>query len=261
MIKFFRKIRQKMLTENKFSKYVLYAIGEIILVVIGILIALQINNWNEERKQNKLEKIYLTRLLNELKKDIVTFSNEIQRLEKNNEKIVNLSNIFKDENYNDSLLVRLTNEYMIFGTTYPMFNPSTSTFEDLSSTGNLSVISNTEIRDSIVKHYEDYQFVELNFKLDYDWATPIDAPLFTLTDALKFDTDYTSFLFPITSIENLANDIIKDKNIFLRNAALHYWMNKDCIIELKRIKDKTRTICSILEKNNTERPTMNMNIP
>jgi len=50
MIKFFRKIRQKMLTENKFSKYLFYAAGEVILVVIGILIALQINNWNEQRK-------------------------------------------------------------------------------------------------------------------------------------------------------------------------------------------------------------------
>jgi len=46
MIKFFRKIRQRLLTENKFSKYLIYAIGEIILVVIGIIIALQGNNWN-----------------------------------------------------------------------------------------------------------------------------------------------------------------------------------------------------------------------
>ncbi|MDP5158382.1 MAG: DUF6090 family protein [Flaviramulus sp.] len=50
MIKFFRRIRQQLLTENKFSKYLLYAFGEIILVVLGILIALQINNWNENRK-------------------------------------------------------------------------------------------------------------------------------------------------------------------------------------------------------------------
>ena len=50
MIKFFRKIRQKLLSENKFSKYLIYAIGEIILVVIGILIALQFNNYNEQRK-------------------------------------------------------------------------------------------------------------------------------------------------------------------------------------------------------------------
>ena len=55
MIKFFRKIRQNLLMENKFSKYLVYAIGEIILVVVGILIALQVNNWNEERKLNTLE--------------------------------------------------------------------------------------------------------------------------------------------------------------------------------------------------------------
>jgi hypothetical protein len=59
MIKFFRKIRRKLLTENKFSKYLLYAIGEIILVVIGILIALSINNWNQKRlKHEELISVY-----------------------------------------------------------------------------------------------------------------------------------------------------------------------------------------------------------
>jgi len=53
MIKFFRKIRQNLLSESKFSQYLIYAIGEIVLVVIGILIALQINNWNEEKKLKK----------------------------------------------------------------------------------------------------------------------------------------------------------------------------------------------------------------
>ena len=64
MIAFFRKIRHTLLSGNKFSKYLLYAIGEIILVVIGILIALQIDNWNQERqnrtvKRDLLEKIYI----------------------------------------------------------------------------------------------------------------------------------------------------------------------------------------------------------
>ena len=59
MIKFFRHIRQRMIKENRVSKYLLYAIGEIVLVVIGILIALQINNWNEERAlQGKVDSIY-----------------------------------------------------------------------------------------------------------------------------------------------------------------------------------------------------------
>jgi hypothetical protein len=62
MIKFFRKIRQKTLTENKFSKYLIYAIGEIILVVIGILIAIQINNYNESRKERSREQVILKNL-------------------------------------------------------------------------------------------------------------------------------------------------------------------------------------------------------
>ena len=55
MIKFFRNIRKTLMTEGKTSKYLKYAIGEIVLVVIGILIALQINNWNEYRKLKKVE--------------------------------------------------------------------------------------------------------------------------------------------------------------------------------------------------------------
>lgn len=66
MIKFFRKIRQKLLSENRFNKYLIYAFGEIILVVIGILIALQINNWNEENTKQKKLNSYLIALKNEL---------------------------------------------------------------------------------------------------------------------------------------------------------------------------------------------------
>ncbi|WP_445384082.1 hypothetical protein ACT6NV_08640 [Robiginitalea sp. IMCC44478] len=52
MLRFFRQIRQRLLTDNKFSKYLLYAVGEILLVVIGILIAMKVDDWNEERKDH-----------------------------------------------------------------------------------------------------------------------------------------------------------------------------------------------------------------
>jgi hypothetical protein len=77
MIKFFRKIRQRLVSENKFSKYLIYAFGEIILVVIGILIALQINNWNEERKDRRLEKEYIARLKGEMLKNIESSTDQI----------------------------------------------------------------------------------------------------------------------------------------------------------------------------------------
>ncbi|SIO14501.1 DUF6090 family protein [Algoriphagus halophilus] len=83
MINFFRKIRQHLLVENKFTKYLLYALGEIILVVIGILIALSINNWNEERKIRNAEIEILRNLKSELNSNLVDLStiNELHKEE------------------------------------------------------------------------------------------------------------------------------------------------------------------------------------
>ena len=67
MIKFFRKIRQRLLTENKLSKYLIYAIGEILLVMIGILLALQVNNWNEKNKKKEIQLTQLSGLKIEIK--------------------------------------------------------------------------------------------------------------------------------------------------------------------------------------------------
>ena len=82
MIKFFGQIRQNLIKENKTTNYIKYAIGEIVLVVIGILIALQINNWNENRKFKNQEIQYIKRLLTENKQDLITFSENIHALEK-----------------------------------------------------------------------------------------------------------------------------------------------------------------------------------
>ena len=81
MIKFFRGIRQKLLTENKFSKYLIYAIGEIILVVIGILIALQINNWNTDKINQSDSKEFNQRLLNEFVGNIDLANTKIEKIE------------------------------------------------------------------------------------------------------------------------------------------------------------------------------------
>ncbi|WP_242202066.1 DUF6090 family protein [Aestuariivivens insulae] len=72
-MKFFRKIWQQLLSENKFSKYLIYAIGEIILVVIGILIALAVNNWNQENKEKDLEQDLLVRIHRDLVLDTINF--------------------------------------------------------------------------------------------------------------------------------------------------------------------------------------------
>ena len=71
MIKFFRKIRYDLIEKNKTGKYLKYAIGEIVLVVIGILIALSINNWNENRLKSNKEKIVLSNIHKEFNENKV----------------------------------------------------------------------------------------------------------------------------------------------------------------------------------------------
>ena len=99
MIKFFRHIRQRLLTENKINKYLLYAIGEIILVVIGILIALWINNLNTIKQQKQVEKIYLLSLKGEFEQNYDLLNETI----KNNEQLINhlenLSMLFNENIY------------------------------------------------------------------------------------------------------------------------------------------------------------------
>lgn len=81
MIKFFRKIRQKLLSENRFSKYLIYALGEILLVVIGILIALSINNWNEDRKNNLREIRLVKNVVEDLRLDLAHFQQSLNELD------------------------------------------------------------------------------------------------------------------------------------------------------------------------------------
>ena len=77
MIKFFRKIRQNLLSEGKTGKYFKYAIGEIVLVMIGILLALQVNNWNQRLKNEELSKLYYSDFISEVSSDISTLNSRI----------------------------------------------------------------------------------------------------------------------------------------------------------------------------------------
>ncbi len=81
MIKFFRTIRQRMITESRVSKYLIYAFGEIVLVVIGILIALQLNSWNAERTDQLTINKYYERIHSELRTSMDKIDGHLERLE------------------------------------------------------------------------------------------------------------------------------------------------------------------------------------
>ena len=203
MIKFFRKIRKKLLTENKFSKYLIYAIGEIILVVIGILIALQINNWNENSKL----KIEETRLLEQLN---IEFKNNKKKLEvvntrnkavlKNLDKILALIPIDSKSTDLDSL-----SQYIFDTYDFNTFDPIQGTIDELNNS-TFKVIRNDTLRKLLLSWNtikDDFRDDEL-FAIDYakDYYNPKMSEKISIDFGLKKPNTDLSFL-QSTEFENL----------------------------------------------------------
>ncbi|WP_191860700.1 DUF6090 family protein [Hanstruepera ponticola] len=149
MIKFFRKIRQHLLAENKFSKYLLYALGEIILVVIGILIALQINNWNEGRKTLKEEKATIASLKLEFQKNLIDLESNMSNVEA----FINAGNVLLDHIGPDYMEGDLGKVDSLIGMTFRMavWDPSLYTLSNIKNSGKLSKLSNNNLKERLIE--------------------------------------------------------------------------------------------------------------
>ena len=173
MIKFFRKIRQRLLSENKISKYLIYAIGEIILVVIGILIALSINNWNEHRKSRLQEVNILTKLNTDLKANLI----EIKGLKDMTEKRIKASqtilNYFEECKAIDDNL-KLSFELI---NTDDLFNNANTAYKYIENQG-VNILTNDSILSKITWMYErDFKNISNREKTNWQILTDDLRPL------------------------------------------------------------------------------------
>ncbi|MBO3116114.1 hypothetical protein J4050_05110 [Winogradskyella sp. DF17] len=164
MIKFLRHIRKSLLEQNKMGKYFKYAIGEIILVVIGILIALQINNWNENRKNATKETAVLSNINKEFKQNKKQLDSVVEQHELVYTCCTKIMSLFPitskpEATVLDSLSYQLFWSYG--GTT---FNPSQTSINALSSTSSFDIIKNDTLKDLLISWndlIDDYQEEEL----------------------------------------------------------------------------------------------------
>lgn len=149
MIKFFRHIRKSLLMENKTGKYFKYAIGEIVLVVIGILIALQINNWNEQRKKVQVEIHTLVDIKSDIQENIQNLENGIDMLiEVNMNTLKVISYCEHKTSYSDS-------DQSVFNSFYGFWDPdfTYAAFENLKNQG-VNLISKESLRKSLINLHE-----------------------------------------------------------------------------------------------------------
>ena len=151
MIKFFRQIRYQLMSENKTGKYFKYAIGEILLVVIGILIALQINNWNIQSVNSKKEITYLEEIKENLKTDLKKIDSILIFNQTKHQTIIEILKDFESpDGRNDAQI--LGPRFGMVGQ-YDKFTPNDLGFKNLISSENIGLIKNNELRKKILDYY------------------------------------------------------------------------------------------------------------
>ncbi|MCX2718021.1 DUF6090 family protein [Lentiprolixibacter aurantiacus] len=184
MIKFFRRIRQKLLSENKFSKYLLYALGEIVLVVIGILIALAVNNWNQSKKESRLGDDLLLRIHRDLVKDTINFNSDIVR-----------NDLLREDL--KTLLIELYDGVDTMGEVEKMsatwdqmldqaFSPNDNTYKSMLSSGTLGLIKNQDLKDEILDLYSEYDQTKVLLQAISEWMIGMASNMDSKTDFIKF---------------------------------------------------------------------------
>lgn len=152
MMPFFRKLRRQLSDDFRPLKYIRYAVGEIVLVVVGILIALQINNWNV-RQEMKAREIEMLKLLqSDLKEGLEEFDQSIRQYDRARKSINYLLEYMEaDKPYTDSLKQHFFNTTLYWGTS----DLTNATYESLKSVGT-DLISNSELRDNLALVFEEY---------------------------------------------------------------------------------------------------------
>ncbi len=147
MIRLFGQIRQQLITNSRFSRYLLYATGEVFLVVIGILIALQIDNWNEERKDRRAERGIIENLRQEFLANQAELDSTLEVVAKNRHANLLLMEFFGQPR--EALEKVNLDSIVFFSVEYHRFIPSQNALSDLVQSGGLQLITNQALKDAL----------------------------------------------------------------------------------------------------------------
>ena len=171
MIRIFSSMRRAQLHDSKFARYALYAIGEIFLVVVGILIALQVNTWNEDRKARAFERVMLQEIRENVRVNLERFRSLERRLQTSDAGI----HLFLEESAKpEPDRERLAHYFFTF---------NRGAYDSL-KTGGLDRLSNRDLRSELIDHFDSFlprhdRFIQLQYDMGWDYRKT------TLNDILE----------------------------------------------------------------------------
>jgi hypothetical protein len=245
MIKFFRKVRQNLLNEGKTTKYFKYAIGEIILVVIGILIALQVNNWNEEKKHQKELQTKLYAVLGDMRENDAQIKAILADLERQNKAAEHIIPIMESEQKYIQDSLRFIMDFNSFTTT-PIFTQRNNTWDFLNSNGIVSELKDQELVGLLQDYYNYSNDIATNFT---NSANPVRLELRQLKYELFKNSEHRKFFptrNPIVPNKQVYEAVLNDTRVlplcrFIGSTATYFG------IEFKNLDHKATIIIKYLE--------------
>lgn len=242
MLRFFRRIRKGLLESGASRKYILYAMGEVLLVMVGILLALQVNNWNEWKKDRAREKEILNELLLTVEQNLMAMEEDVQRrMNWNRSSDIVISTIENDAAYSDTLNLHFQNA-RIPGTNLALSNAG---YEGLKNAG-YEIIRSKELRNNIIQLFE---VVQRNLQEEMEYFESFQPDRQRFTDELfsyeeeKFDPD-SPFTVPI---EPHNFDDLKDNKTYLAMVKSVKVQRSIIGVHLNRLMSESNRILRILK--------------
>ena len=246
MIGLFRRIRRKLANENRFLQYSRYAIGEIVLVMVGILLALQVNNWNINRAEKTTEIKYLKNIKIDLKKDMVNID---RTLKFRRAKLIATQKVI--ENINGLPIENLTElTKNIMNTLYTeRFQPSNITYNDLVSSGSLKLISNDSIKLLLLELSLLYQNNE--FYIEHEssgYEEYLSKPIYKFTDIARMKPVFLG-------IKTVEPENVREEDFMLLFESVEYkngcvgsiWVSEGFIVLYQKIETKSKRIVELID--------------
>tara|TARA_R110002049_G_scaffold200429_3_gene371174 strand:- start:94709 stop:95443 length:735 start_codon:yes stop_codon:yes gene_type:complete len=236
--------------KNKTGKYLKYAIGEIALVVIGILIALQINNWNQQRLDRILEEDYYCQFLEDINQDLIQLHEQVKNTQERLHHANKMLGLLQSENSDYAKILEHTKGAV--SKTDAIITPNINAFEDLKSSGNLRLITDKKIKNQLTKYYANTQGL-LNI---------INSNAISITTRFKDKTDkinngwiyliesQNGFDSTLVSVEKLKKLFVRNKEVtrnHMNDALAYIGSNSRNLEHLKSLESEVLSMKALLE--------------
>ncbi len=240
MIKFFRRIRQNLLSEGKTGKYLKYAIGEIVLVVVGILIALSINNWNENQKNNNEE----TAILKSLYEDLILAKTQSESLIIGERDLRNtLANVLDIQSNNTEVDKTSLTDSIFAKAIWTMVTnvPVINSYTNLKNTDRLELIKSQEIK-------EKFTSLEINQAALIDMLKDrLDVHQIRIDDIAENDLNFVRLVKTQIPSVNIENEVQNDYKQILKNQRLRNLLGIKLILTHNSLKERENFNKDIIE--------------